>query len=243
MAKKIIAANWKLYKNPQQTREFLKNFLPVVKNSAHEVFIFPSAICLEAASEILKGSPIKFGAQNCYTAAQGAFTGENSAQTVKDLGGEIILIGHSERRKIFGESDQLLADKLASVQSLDLTPVFCIGETLQEREANQTQEILRTQLQIGLRRAEKSKKLVIAYEPVWAIGTGKVATPAQVQETHADVYRILENLGFSNTPILYGGSVKPENSKELLHIPYVGGFLVGGASLEVSSFSALVQTT
>lgn len=242
MTTQIIAANWKLYKNPQQTREFFKGFLPLAESSTHEIFFFPSAICLEATAEMLKGRRIKFGAQNCYSQSQGAFTGENSAQTVKDLGGELILIGHSERRKSFGEGDQLLADKLALVQSLNLLPVFCIGETLQEREAHQTQPVLKTQLQIGLSKADKSKKLVIAYEPVWAIGTGKVATAQQVQETHKDIAQILESLGFADCPILYGGSVKPDNAKELLHIPHVGGFLVGGASLEVSSFAALVNT-
>jgi len=240
--KKIFAANWKLYKNPEQTREFFKSFLPEAQGLDCEIYFFPPAISLEAAAGVLKNSKIKFGSQNCYRESQGAFTGEISAQMVKDLGGQLVLVGHSERRKIFGESDVLIAEKVAHVQGLGLTPVFCIGETLEERESQQIRSVLEKQMHVGLSKADANKPLVIAYEPVWAIGTGKIATPAQVKETHALVHEITLAIGFAKAPILYGGSVKPDNSKELLQIPHVDGFLVGGASLEPSSFLAIARS-
>lgn len=239
--KKIFAANWKLFKTPKETRDFFAQFKEVSSKATGELVFFPSAISLEAASTSLQGSNIKFGAQNCYFQAQGAFTGENSAQVVKDLGGTYILIGHSERRKVFGETDAVIADKVAFVQGLGLTPMLCIGETLEEREASHTFRVLETQLLLGLGKADKAKPLVVAYEPVWAIGTGKVATPEQVAETHTDVFNILKNLGFEKSPILYGGSVKPDNAAGLIKQPHVNGFLVGGASLEVKSFSEIAS--
>ncbi|WP_374001425.1 triose-phosphate isomerase [Bdellovibrio bacteriovorus] len=239
--KKIFAANWKLFKSPKETREFFAQFKELAGKTTGEVVFFPSAISLEAASESLKGSTIKFGAQNAYFQAQGAFTGENSAQVVKDLGGSYILIGHSERRSIFGEGDAWVADKVAFVQGLGLTPMLCIGETLQERESAKTFRVLETQLNLGLAKADKTKPVVVAYEPVWAIGTGKVATPEQVAETHTDVYSILKALGFESAPILYGGSVKPDNAAGLIKQPHVNGFLVGGASLEAKSFSEIAS--
>lgn len=239
--KKIFAANWKLFKTPQETRQFFKAFKEVSSQSTGELVFFPSAICLEAASQELAGSKIKWGAQNCYYQASGAFTGENSAQVVKELGGSYILIGHSERRSLFGETDTQVADKVAFVQGLGLTPMLCIGETLQERESKKTFRVLETQVQQGLQKADKSKPLVIAYEPVWAIGTGKVATPEQVAETHTNVFNILKTLGFETTPILYGGSVKPDNANELIKQPHVSGFLVGGASLETASFAKIAS--
>ena len=233
--KKIFAANWKLFKTPAETRAFFKAFKEVSSKATGQLVFFPSAISLEAALETVQGSNINIGAQNCYSQMQGAFTGENSAQVVKELGGKYILIGHSERRQIFGESDALIADKVAAVQNLGLIPMLCIGETLQEREATHTFRVLETQLLLGLSKADKTKPIVIAYEPVWAIGTGKVATPEQVSETHTDVQNILTKMGFS-APILYGGSVKPDNAETLIKQPHVSGFLVGGASLEVDSF-------
>ncbi|UYL09752.1 triose-phosphate isomerase [Bdellovibrio sp. SKB1291214] len=238
--KKIFAGNWKLFKTPAETRAFLGKFKEVMGSVTGEIVFFPPAISLEAASEAVKGSAIKFGVQNAYTQASGAFTGENSAAVVKEIGGTYILIGHSERRSIFGETDALIADKVAYVQSLGLTPMLCIGETLQEREATHTFRVLETQLLLGLAKADKSKPIVVAYEPVWAIGTGKVATPEQVAETHTDVYNILSKMGFT-APILYGGSVKPDNAAQLIKQAHVSGFLVGGASLEVDSFQKIAS--
>ncbi len=239
--KKIFAANWKLFKTPQETRDFFARFKSMMDGVTGEVVFFPSAISLEAASESLKGSSIRFGAQNCYTQVQGAFTGENSAQVVQSLGGSYILIGHSERRSLFGEGDALIAEKVAAVQGLGLIPMLCIGETLQEREAKHTFRVLETQLLIGLSKADKSKPLVVAYEPVWAIGTGKVASPEQVAETHTAVHSILEKMGFGHVAILYGGSVKPDNAGTLIRQPHVSVFLVGGASLEPQSFKDIAS--
>lgn len=234
--KKIFAANWKLFKTPAETRNFFAQFKDLAAKATGEVVFFPSAISLEAASQSLQGSSIKWGAQNCYAKNDGAFTGENSAQVVKELGGSYVLIGHSERRKVFGEGDSLIADKVATVQALGLTPMLCIGETLEERESTHTFRVLETQLMLGLAKADKAKPVVIAYEPVWAIGTGKVASAEQVAETHTDVFNILTKLGFEMSPILYGGSVKPDNAAGLIKQAHVSGFLVGGASLEPQSF-------
>lgn len=240
---KIFAANWKLFKTPKETREFFAQWGEAFQVSGkNEVVFFPSAICLEAASTSIQKLGAKyslsFGVQNAYTQASGAFTGENSVAVVKELGAKYVLIGHSERRQLFGEKNELLADKVAFTQSQGLVPMLCIGETLQEREANQTKDVLKTQLTLGLAKADKTKSLVVAYEPVWAIGTGKVASPEQVQETHKDVFEILKGLGFT-APILYGGSVKPDNAGGLAALPHVDGFLVGGASLEVASFQTI----
>ncbi|MEN0058325.1 MAG: triose-phosphate isomerase [Bdellovibrio sp.] len=234
--KKIFAANWKLFKTPREARDFFARFKELSVKATGELVFFPSAFSVEAVSESVRGTSIQWGAQNCYSQNQGAFTGENSAQVMKDLGGTYLLIGHSERRKIFSEGDDLIADKVALAQSLNLIPLLCIGETLEEREGAKTFRTLETQLLLGLAKADKTKPVVIAYEPVWAIGTGKVATPEQVAETHTDVFGILQKMGFEKNPILYGGSVKPDNAKGLIQQPHVNGFLVGGASLEPESF-------
>lgn len=238
MMTKIFAANWKLHKTPKESRDFFSEFTSKQQLLAHSLILFfPPATSLEATSESLMHTQIEFGAQNCCMEAKGAFTGEVSAQVVKDLGGKWILLGHSERRKIFAEDDEMISKKILLVQSLALAPMLCIGETLQEREAGQTFSVIQSQLQKGLAHADRQKFLAVAYEPVWAIGTGKVATIEQVKEAHAQVRSELTRMGFSTeTPILYGGSVKPDNAKELIRVPNVNGFLVGGASLEVSSF-------
>lgn len=238
---KIIAANWKLYKSPQHAREYFKSFIQRLKIGSDEVVFFPSAFALDASADILKGSGIQFGAQNTYFKGEGAFTGENSAAIAKELGAKYILIGHSERRALFAENNELLAEKLAYVQSLGMVPMFCIGETLQERESGQTNSVLEEQLRIGLSKADPKKKIVIAYEPVWAIGTGKVATPEQVAETHTAVAALLKKFNFAGTPILYGGSVKPDNAATIGQQNHVSGFLVGGAALEVESFAKIVE--
>lgn len=246
--KKIFAANWKLHKNPFETRDFFSDFKSQIKtlskNENREIVFFPSSSCLEALSQSVAGSEIKWGAQNCHSEIQGAFTGETSAQVVKDLGGHYILLGHSERRTLFAEKDEGIAKKLTLVQKLDLIPLLCIGETLPEREAGKTNQVLESQLQKDLAGADPTKALVIAYEPVWAIGTGKVATVDQVREAHLEISQILGRLGFSpSTSILYGGSVKVGPlAKEFLALPHVAGFLVGGASLEATSFKQICES-
>lgn len=239
---KIFAANWKLFKTPQQTRDFFGSFLPESKNLKGKVIFFPPATSWEAAGQVLKGQSIFWGAQNIYFEAQGAFTGENSGQTLKELGGKYALIGHSERRKLFSESDEWTALKVRHVLNLGLIPMLCIGETLEEREQGKTDQINQRQLQAALKNVDASSPLIVAYEPVWAIGTGKVATPEQAATAHLQIRQYLDHMGFKQTPILYGGSVKPDNAKDLLSRPHINGFLVGGASLEVFSFLKICQS-
>ncbi len=239
-----FAANWKLNKNPKETREFFEQFLkelPAFKRS--QVIVFPPSTCLEATSQCLLDTEMLWGSQNCYSAAHGAFTGETSAQTVKDMAGHIVLLGHSERRTLFLENDEFIASKTSFVQSLNLKTMLCIGETLKERESNDTNKVLSKQLKAVLSQKIDPNLLIIAYEPVWAIGTGKVASVAQAQEAHKFIRSELElKWGAeiaAEIPILYGGSVKPDNAKELLAAADINGFLVGGASLQVDSFLAI----
>lgn len=236
---KIFAANWKMYKTPQETREFFAQLLLATQNQ--KVLVFPSALCIEAALEVTKGTHIKIGVQNVSTKLEGAFTGENSARTAQMMGCEYVLVGHSERRSLFSETDSIINQKLKLAQELGMHIVFCIGETLEQRKSNQTFEVLKSQLSIGLN-GIKSDKLIVAYEPVWAIGTGLTATPQQAEETQEQVILWLENNGFSGTPVLYGGSVKPENAKELLQQKSISGFLIGGASLNPESFAQICQS-
>jgi len=241
-AGKIFAANWKLNKTPEEAREFIIQFKNEVFKSSDffknkEIIIFPSAFALEAVSTLCADSAIGFGPQNIYCEKAGAFTGENSAEVAKSLKSGYALIGHSERREIFEESDDLLNKKMALVQSLALTPVFCIGETLAQREAGLTLEVCFSQLEKGLKNLDGSQRFIIAYEPVWAIGTGKVATSAQVADVHKALHNYLSTTKrLADFQLLYGGSVKVENSGELLNIPFVDGFLIGGAALKVDSF-------
>ena len=240
--KKIFAANWKLNKAPEQAREFLTQF----KNEAfkhdgfftrREVIFFPQAFSLEAVSSLCAGTDIGFGPQNIYFEKSGAFTGENSADVAANaLKSKYALVGHSERREIFGEIDEHLNKKNRLIESLNITSVFCIGETLKQREAFQTLPVCFAQLDAGLDGLNQQRRLIIAYEPVWAIGTGKVATLEQVASVHKAIHEKVSARGFVNFQILYGGSVKPENAHALLKVPHVDGFLIGGASLEVSNF-------
>jgi len=247
--KKIIASNWKLNKGPKTTADFFKNFQSAVLNktdnflSENKFLFFVSSsnwqACSEQIFEIkkkLNSINLNWGAQNCNHTHQGAFTGESSATVLQELNGTEILVGHSERRSLFFESDELLNKKNIAFSELGLNVMFCIGESLNEREGGQTFSVLTKQLELGLKSVVKKEKITIAYEPVWAIGTGKVATTAQIAETHLHIKKELERLGFSkDTAILYGGSVKPENSKEIGSVENVSGFLIGGASLEVDS--------
>jgi triosephosphate isomerase len=246
---KIIASNWKLNKGPKATAHFFKSFQSEVQKKSdsflleNKFLFFVSASNWQACSEQIQdiknsvsSLKLNWGAQNCYQAHQGAFTGENSAVVLQELNGTEVLVGHSERRSLFAEADEILNKKNIAFSNLGLNVMFCIGESLSERESGQTFSVLSRQLELGLKTVEKKEKISIAYEPVWAIGTGKVATSAQIAEAHLHVKSELIRLGFSEkTSILYGGSVKPENSKEIGSIENVSGFLIGGASLEVDS--------
>ena len=238
MKKLLFAANWKLNKTPAQTKAFLQDFIgQLPKEIQSQTLFFPSTTSLDAFSQAVHGTQIQFGSQNCHTQISGAFTGEVSAQVVQEMGGKYILLGHSERRTLFGENDAFIADKVKLVQSLGLHPMLCIGETLEERLAEKTNEVLKHQLDAAFSKIDPRAPLTIAYEPVWAIGTGVVAKNEQVQETHAFIHSYLAQKNLSHpTPILYGGSVKGANAKELGQIDHVDGFLVGGASLEVKTF-------
>ncbi len=239
--KKIFAANWKMHKTPKETRAFFTELKSKAVPANAKLVFFPSAPCLEAASESLSESDVEFGSQNSHFEPSGAFTGEVSPVLVLGLGARWALLGHSERRNLFQETSENVAKKARAAQGLGLTPMICIGELLFERDSGKTNEVLKTQLTESLIGVDPTRSLVIAYEPVWAIGTGRVAGPEQVQETHLFVHQYLEKMGFKNTPLLYGGSVKPENAKTLVHIPFVDGFLVGGASLDVASFLKIAE--
>lgn len=248
MRKPIIAGNWKMFKNAKETRSMLAELIPLVKNAdGSEIVICPPFINIESAVNTCKGTNIKIGTQNIFWEEKGAFTGEISPGMIKDSGCEYAIIGHSERRQYFGETDATVNKRLYAALKAGLTPIVCVGETLEEREKNRTFEVIEKQLKGGLSGLSKEQalKTVIAYEPVWAIGTGKTATPAQAQEVHAFVRRQLEGLFgkdvASSVRILYGGSVKADNIKELMSQEDVDGGLVGGASLEAAGFSKIVN--
>lgn len=241
MSKKIFAANWKLNKTPEEARQFVISFknaafkVPDFYNS-REVILFPQAYSLEAVASLCAGSAIGYGPQNIYFEKSGAFTGENSAEVALQLKSRFALVGHSERREIFKEENSILNKKNHLLQVLKMTPVFCIGETLHQREVGKTLEVCESQIEFGLADLDKSQRLVVAYEPVWAIGTGKVATAEQVAQVHLQLFQNMTQAGYTDFQLLYGGSVKPDNAKDLLSIPHVDGFLIGGAGLQVDSF-------
>ncbi len=237
--KKIFAANWKLNKSPLESVKFIQDFMKLAANSVFsqsEVLLFPSAFSLDAVSKACVGTKIQFGPQNIFSEKSGAYTGENSADVALSLGAQYSLVGHSERRQLFGELDALINAKLKLLQNFKMTPILCIGETLEQREAGLTEKVCFAQLEKSLTGLNTSLHLIVAYEPIWAIGTGKVATAAQVAEIHAKLFQKISGLGFEKFQLLYGGSVKPDNAKELLQVPHVHGFLIGGASLDPDSF-------
>jgi triosephosphate isomerase (TIM) len=250
MRKTIIAGNWKMYKTIVQAIELsngLKRELFKVDPAEIDIVVCPVYTALSEVAEVVANSNIALGAQDCYWQDEGAFTGEVSCPMIKDAGAQYVIIGHSERRQFFSETNATVNKKLQAVLKAGLTPIVCVGETLAEREANRTLAVLDDHVKNGLAgiTAEQARKLVIAYEPVWAIGTGKVATPQQAQDAHAYIRTILVKLFDKETAqvmrIQYGGSVKPENIEELMRQPDVDGALVGGASLTVDSFADIVK--
>jgi triosephosphate isomerase len=248
MRTKLIAGNWKMYKTPDQTHDFFQAFLPLVaKHTRDEILICPPFVDLQAAIESSKGSNVLVGAQNVHWANEGAFTGETSPVVLLDIGVTHCIIGHSERRQYFGETDDTVNLRLKNALETGLTPIVCVGEVLEEREANLTEDVLRRQCTRAFHKisTKKAGKLVVAYEPVWAIGTGKTATPQLASEAHAVIRgEAAKTFGpeFANQlRILYGGSVKPENAKSLMSEEEIDGALVGGASLDPKSFAAIVK--
>jgi triosephosphate isomerase len=246
--KKLIAANWKMYKTPEQTRVFFSEFLPLINDHTRdEIVVCPPSINISQALQAASGSHVGIGAQNMYWEKEGAYTGEISAPMIVGAGCTHVIIGHSERRQYFGETDDTVNKKLKVALDAGLTPIVCVGEVLEEREAGITDDVLRRQCTIGFRgiSGERAAKLVVAYEPVWAIGTGKTATPQIAAEAHLTIRsEAAKALGkeFANKlRILYGGSVKPDNAKSLMSETEIDGALVGGASLDPKSFAAIVQ--
>lgn len=248
--KPVIAANWKMYKNPKQAKEFITAFLPLVHgHNRDEIVLCPPFVDLAVAVEATHGSNVHIGGQNMHWQEEGAFTGEISAAMLAAVGCTYVILGHSERRQFFGETDESVNRKLQAALHAKLTPIFCVGELLAEREANKTEEVLVRQTARGLANIapESARRIVIAYEPVWAIGTGRTATPEMAAEAHLVIRsQVASSLGreiAEGMRILYGGSVKPENATSLLNQPEIDGALVGGASLDPQSFAKIVQYT
>ncbi|MBE7437682.1 MAG: triose-phosphate isomerase [Spirochaetales bacterium] len=245
MRKKIAAGNWKMFKTPQETREFLRAIKSLPPPSC-EVVIAPTYLCLDAAVSESAGTFVQIAAQNCYSQNQGAFTGEISPAQLRASGVTHVILGHSERRHVFKESDQDINKKCNLALKEGLLPIFCVGEQLAERKTGQLRSVLEKQILYGLEGIDlpAADKFVIAYEPVWAIGTGETATPEDAQEAHAFLRELMGRTAGADfaqkVRILYGGSVKPGNTAALTAKPDVDGVLVGGASLDVDSFGQII---
>jgi len=246
--KKLMAANWKMYKTPDQTRDFFRDFLPLVaRHDRDEIVVCPPFVDLQAALESAKGSGVSIGAQNVHWGNEGAYTGEISPAMLVAISCTHAIIGHSERRQYFGETDDTVNLRLKTALEAGLTPIVCVGEVLQEREAGLTEDVLRRQCTRAFHKVstKKAGKLVVAYEPVWAIGTGKTATPQLASEAHSlirgEAAKTFGQEFADQLRILYGGSVKPENANALMSEDEIDGALVGGASLDPKSFAAIVK--
>jgi len=243
----LIAGNWKMFKTVHETIVFTKELRSVLKDvTGVEIVVAPPFTAVHAAAEALRNSNIAVSAQDLYWEREGAFTGEVSAQMIKDAGAEFVIIGHSERRRLFGETDAMVNRKVTAAIGAGLTPIVCVGETLEERERNETLAVLDRQIKDGLDRVTGTQiaDLVVAYEPVWAIGTGRNATAAQAEEAHQHIRQRLKQWFGGDAAeachVIYGGSVKPDNIALLIAEPDVDGALVGGASLEIGSFAGIV---
>lgn len=248
MRKPMIAGNWKLHKTVAESISLVTELMPAVAdNQKVEIVVAPVYTSLSKVADTLSGSNIKLAAQNCYPAPQGAFTGEVSPALLKDAGCQYVIIGHSERRQLFAETDEQINGKAHALAATGLGTIFCIGETLEERETDQMFDVLRRQVRLGLKNLTSAQMttVVVAYEPVWAIGTGKTASDEQAQEAHAFIRALLSELFdkqiAGNTRILYGGSVKPDNVDGLMSQADVDGALVGGASLKAVDFARIVN--
>jgi len=249
--KKLIAANWKMYKTPAEAKAFVDAFLPLVAGHARdEIALFPSPVLLPTVIAAAKGSSIAVGCQNIHFAEEGAYTGETSIGQLIAVGGTHTLIGHSERRQYFAETDEIVNKKLHTALKHGIVPIVCVGEVLAEREAGKTEQVLKTQVTgafAGIKGLDSGviASIVVAYEPVWAIGTGKTATPEMAVDAHkiirAEVARLLGADVAGKMRILYGGSVKPDNANALCCQEEIDGALVGGASLKPDSFTAIVK--
>ncbi|MCB0392522.1 MAG: triose-phosphate isomerase [Bdellovibrionales bacterium] len=248
LKKPLIAANWKLNLNPKEATAYFEDLKKNISSSDFEnLAFFPPTIDLQVTSEQLKNTPAFWGSQNVYTEISGAFTGENSVEMVKSLGANMCLVGHSERRTYFKETDEEVAKKVQLIQKHEMIPMICVGESLVQRDSGKTFEILNAQMRTVINILDENRPFVIAYEPVWAIGTGKVATPEIAEEAHqfirSQLSELLSKEVAQEVLLLYGGSVKPENAAELYKQPNIDGFLVGGASLKVDTFLQIYKAT
>lgn len=249
MRKKFVAGNWKMFTNATTAVELATAVAKGVADDRVTVAVCPPFPYLSRVAEAIKGSRVGLGAQNCYHETEGAFTGEVSPTMLKDVGCRYVILGHSERRQLLGETDGVVNRKLHAALKAGLEVILCIGETLAHREANQTEDVVQTQLAGSLAGLDAAglSRVVLAYEPVWAIGTGKTATPAQAQDAHAFIRkRIAQTFGedaAAKLVIQYGGSVKPDNAAELMRQADVDGALVGGASLKADLFLAIIGYT
>jgi triosephosphate isomerase (TIM) len=248
MNRPVLAANWKMNNGPTLSREFMKSFIDQFpRQSDKTILFFPPALSLSTvAAAVGERRDILLGVQNIHWADQGAYTGELSAPMARDAGARVVLVGHSERRHVFGESDDETALKCAAVERAGLTPMLCVGEKIEQRDAGEAESVVVSQLRAGLSKMTHlaTKEITVAYEPVWAIGTGRTATPDDAAAMHAVIRRELASLVGDRarlTPLLYGGSVNPGNATTLLAAPEVDGLLVGGASLDASSWLAIVR--
>jgi triosephosphate isomerase len=248
MRKKLIAGNWKMYKTPEQAQAFVSAFLPqVAGHTRDEIVLCPPFVSIPAVVEATRNSNVAVGGQDMFWEKEGAYTGAVSGQMLHAAGCSHVIIGHSERRQYFGETDDTVNRKLRAALVMGLKPIVCVGEVLQEREAGVTEDILRRQCSIAFREisAGGAHTIIVAYEPVWAIGTGKTATPELAAEAHRVIRaQAAESLGddvAAKMRVLYGGSVKPENATALMSQPEIDGALVGGASLDPKSFAAIVK--
>ncbi len=246
---KFVCGNWKMFKTTGEARDLVRALAPLVADLAGkvQVAVAPPFTALAAVAEAVRGTPIELAAQNVHHESQGAFTGEISPPMLADLGVKHCIVGHSERRQLFGETDEGVRRKAGALLQAGILPIVCVGETLQEREAGRTLEVVSRQVKGALAGLPGSAiaALTLAYEPVWAIGTGKTATTAQAQEVHAALRKLLGEMFGEPTAaavrIQYGGSVKPDNAAELMRQPDVDGALVGGASLKAPDFSQIVK--
>ncbi len=247
MRRCLVAGNWKMHSTPAETEAFVAQFLPLVQSAAAEIALFPPFTSLDRAGRLLRNQRVNLGAQDVHFEPKGAFTGAISAGMLAACGCRYVLVGHSERRHVFGDDDATVRRKLDAALAASLEPVLCVGEMIGERRAGETYRVLETQLAEGLRGLPDAalRRCAIAYEPVWAIGTGETATPEQAQEASAWIRNWLRRAVSSPTAdglrILYGGSVKPDNARSLMALPGVDGALVGGASLDPEGFAAIVR--
>ena len=246
----FIAGNWKMFKTVQEAVVFVKELRRLVKDVVDvEIVVAPPFTALHAVAEAARNTNVGVAAQDLYWESEGAFTGEVSPVMIKEAGAAYAIVGHSERRRLFGESDAIVNRKANAAMAAGLTPIVCIGETLEERERQQTLAVLDRQIKEGLKdfTPAQASDLIVAYEPVWAIGTGRNATAAQAEEAHAHIRgRLRERFGpdaADRCHVIYGGSVKPDNIRELIAQPDVDGALVGGASLDVASFAEIVTAS